>query len=531
LFTIIWGLAWCLIDRLFPLLPMTRGWALGLNAAVVIAMLAAPMAAMLRPVDADAAAAEIERREPAWSQRLETVTSRMNGRDDDDDDDDDVGASDELLAALATQVADEARGRDATRLVSWRPVARPAMACATWLALAAMLSLSPWLDLPTLARRYATPWRDVRPVTTTRLLVMPGDAEVTAGERLRVQAAAVRLGEGAVTLHVRAADAVNEPWHVEPMTATLDGRFEATLERVDRDLDYFVRGGDARSETFRVTMLPRPAVRRFRVRYVYPPHTGLASREAEADNGAIEAPVGTQVTLVVEPTRPLSYGVMTAGAESTRMTPDARTGALLTSFLVNEDRRYTLRMVSDRGVSGVFRGGTIRAIADRPPIVQLRDNLTSRDVGGGDVVSVGYQVVDDYGLSRLDAEVRIVRRSGAEANASIGAPLSRVGVREQAGVVPIALRRFGLNAGDVVELRLQAEDRGGQFGHSGVVRLVVTSSPAPAGEVANEAAVPATTAAAAVESALPATPPVEPAGYGDSIRAYFERVRADSAKR
>jgi hypothetical protein len=538
LFTIVWSLGWCFVDRFFPLAAATRSVGLGINLVVVIFMLARPILAMIRRVNANAAAADIERREPRWSQRLRTVTSRLS-------DDRGAGVSRELLDALASQVALEARDRDATRLVSWRPVGRPVAACVTWLAFVMLLALSPWLDLPTLTRRYVMPWQPVRAVTTTRLLVLPGDADVTAGEPLRVQASAVRLGSGAVTLYVRnaaiGADAP-QPWHVEPMTATLDGRFETTLARVDRDLEYVVVGGDARSEIFHVTVLPRPAVRRFRIRYVYPPYTGLPAREVESESGVIDAPVGTEVTLTTEPTRPLSYAVMTVGAESIRIAPEpaseSATGAAQpavarTTFTVTDDRRYTLRMVSERGVSGVFRGGTIHAIPDREPIARFLGELaaggSSREVGGGDLLPVAYQAVDDYGLSRLDVDVRVIRRSGAEANASITAPLARFGMREQQGVVPVALRRFGLNPGDQVELRLQAEDRAGQFGTSGPVRLTVTS-PASGDAPVEAVAAPTVAAPPSVVEPLPA-PAVEPRGYEDAIRAYFESLRGADASR
>jgi len=151
------------------------------------------------------------------------------------------------------------------------------------------------LELPTLVRRYVLPLDATPPVTTTRITVTPGDAEITQGEPLRVQAAVIRLSAAgrAPTLHVRArAESANpQAWHVERMTATPDGEFEVQIARVDRDLDYFLTAGDARTGTYRVTMLPRPAVTRFRIHYAYPPHTGLAraARTAGSETEAIEA--------------------------------------------------------------------------------------------------------------------------------------------------------------------------------------------------------------------------------------------------
>jgi hypothetical protein len=251
------------------------------------------------------------------------------------------------------------------------------------------------------------------------------------------------------------------------------------------------------------------------------------------------------VTLAIETTEPLNYAIMTIGVESIRITPQAfsvtpgtQPAVAQTSFTVTADRAYTLRMVSNRGVSGVFRGGTIRAIADRAPIVQFRDPGGSgggpnRDVAGGDVVPVPYQAVDDYGLSRLDLNLRIVRKSGAEANTSIAIALTR-GQREQQGVQRLDLRRYGLEVGDEIELRLEAEDRAGQFALSQPARLTVTApAAAPQSSPAlSPARSPAPLAATAPSTSPPSTrperydvTPLDLPGYEAAIRAYFDTLR------
>jgi hypothetical protein len=330
------------------------------------------------------------------------------------------------------------------------------------------------------------------------------------------------------------------------MTALPDGKFEAQIARVDRDLEYFVTGGDARSGHFRVTMLPRPAVRRFRIRYSYPPHTALAPRVVENETGVIEAPAGTEVTLTIDATQPLTYATLTIGAETTRIAPAAtQPAAAETTLVVRDDRRFTLGMVSDRGVSGVFRGGQIRAIADRAPVAQFRGDggggggggdgaNRTREVAGGDVVPIAYLAVDDYGLARLDLDVRIIRKSGAEARAALPVPLTGGrATREQQGVLPVELRRFALDAGDRIELRLQAEDRAGQFARSAPARFIVTSpAPAPA-EPPPPAVTPAPPAATSPPPPTPpagapghkSPPPLDPPGYEQAIRAYFDTLR------
>src|SRR5439155_4153144 len=125
-------------------------------------------------------ASEVERREPAFAQRLETVTSRALGP---------VGwrGSEQLLEALAGEVSAAVSARDAAGLLPWAPPLRAWLAAIVLIAAMAGLSRVRWLDLPTLARRYALPVADVAPVTTTRLKVVPGDVSIAEGDTLRVK--------------------------------------------------------------------------------------------------------------------------------------------------------------------------------------------------------------------------------------------------------------------------------------------------------------------------------------------------------
>jgi hypothetical protein len=507
LLTIVWILACCVGDRLGAFPASLRVVLLAINVVLVIALLARPLMRMFRLTDPRRVASAIERREPALAQKLSTVTSRALGPAE-------WGGSKELLAALMQQVAQQVRGRDPSALLPWRGVLSPAAACFFSIAVAGLLGTSSWLDLPTLARRYAMPQAPIAPVTSTRIAVAPGDLAVPAGESLVVRVEILRGDETPPTLHLRMPGGA---WHEQAMSLASDRRFESRVRELERSIDYFVTAGDASSRTFSAEALPRPAVTRFRMRFDYPAYTGLQPREADNTTGTIEAPVGTEVTLLMETTEPLSRAVLTIGGESMIATPTADAAVRQARFTVRQDKRFTLRMVSNRGASGVFRGGTIRAVPDRPPIVWLREN-GERLVASGDVIELAYQTLDDYGLARLDAEVQVERQSGARADAVVAIALNEA--REHKGTVPLDLSRLGLKVGDRVEVRLRGEDRAGQFALSEVAPMQVMR------ETAAKPPAPAATPLAK-EPASPAaqSPPLDPPGYGQAIRAYFEALR------
>ena len=528
--TLAWMLLWCFIDRLLALPAMVRAVALAANVGFIAAVLARPVRQWITGTDPLRVASEVERREPAFAQRLETVTSRALGP---------VGwrGSEQLLEALAGEVSAAVSARDPAALLPWAPPLRAWVAATVLIAGMAGLWRVRWLDLPTLARRYALPVADVPPVTTTRLRVVPGDVSIAEGDTLRVKVSAAHLAESSPVLHARTASSSTSSsaseraavWSEQVMAPAPEGNFEARIRNVDRDVEYFVSGGDARSERFSVTVLHKPAVARMRVRYAYPMYTGLPPREVDNNGGQIEAPVGTEVTLLIEATEPIALATMTIGGEVLRMSAVQPMTASAT-FMVRESKRFTIRMASARGPSGptgAFRGGSIRAIPDRPPVVRWRENAAAREVEADSVVSVGYQTVDDYGLSRLDAEVFIARAAGGTERRSIALLIApRRQERGERGTVALDLRTLGARPGDAIELRLRGEDRAGQLDLSDALRLHVIAPPATSPAAAPRPATPPASPAATQPTDFPAVP-LDPPGFEDALRAYFDALRRE----
>src|SRR6185437_1821399 len=77
--TLMWGLLWCLVDRAIALPQTMRIVLLCLNALAVVSIVGGGIGRMLTRADWIRIAGDIERREPAWGEKLGTVTSRLLG--------------------------------------------------------------------------------------------------------------------------------------------------------------------------------------------------------------------------------------------------------------------------------------------------------------------------------------------------------------------------------------------------------------------------------------------------------------------
>jgi hypothetical protein len=514
--SIAWMITWCLIDRVIGLPWLIRAAALAVNLAGVGMIVGRAVQRLIRRRDLVRAAASVERRTSVFAQRLETAVSRTLGPHS-------WRGSNDLLDALTNDVAAEVNRSDPALLLPWSPALRPWAVGAIALGLAYLLSLGGWLDLPRLARRYVMPWANVSEVTTTRLTVRPGNVGVAEGDTLRVRASALRLGDASPLLNARSLSQSSQgaAWSQQIMSATADGSFEARVRNVDRDVEYFVTGGDGSSEVFVARVWRKPAIVRFRVHYNHPAYMSLRARDIESTTGQLEAPIGTEATVAIDATEALSLAVMTiAGGEPVRFSPGSHPASMNATFVIRNDGPFTIRMASAHGVSGAFRGGTIRALADRKPVVRFRLPPPAQ-AHGDDAVPITYQAVDDYGIARLEAEVSVRHmKEGGVTQRSV--PISIVGTRREHGQFLMELKTIGAVAGDTVEVRLMAEDRAGQAERSEIAKVMVVPG---GGRTATQPF--AVTQPMRRSGGSDGGAPLDPPGYAESLRVYFEAIRGE----
>ena len=462
-----WGLAWCAADRLLQLPPAVRAASLVAGVVAAAAVLFNPARALLRRrLDWVDAAAEVERHDPRFAQRLTTVTSRLFGPAE-------HRGSEDLLYRLLSDVDREAAAARRRPRAAGGSVALPWAAAACLAALAVGLTRVETLGLPTLALRFAAPLVDVEPVTTTRLSVAPGDVKLAQSQPLRVEVVARRLPpNGVVWLEWREDGGGWTRRVMDRDAAAGTARYSLTLPAVDRDFRYRVTGGDYRGREHAVTVLRPPAVAEFHVRYVYPPYADRPPATLTNTDGTIEAPEGTQVTLTVTATEPLQSALLRIGEEKVlmgRATGDPE-NVRRAGFRVGRSVPYELDLISTRQMAGGGPPGTvIRAVADRKPLVRLLNAGHGLRLNPRDILPLSYQVLDDFGIKSLAVRAQV------GGGATIEQPIPREGdPRRSEGTHQFDLAGVKLTLGDVVTLSLVAVDRSGQQETSETLQVLVS---------------------------------------------------------
>jgi hypothetical protein len=463
----IWALAWCLADRSLHLPPSVRWAALWMGTALAVGVGAWQASLCVTTPDWLAVSAEIERRTSAFAERLQTVISGLadvNAR----------SASPAMLRQVLGEVESITVAGSAVRLVGWKRVAPPWYAVLGAMVLFLALWSVPTLGMSRLMARLLHPGQPIEPVTFTRLEVAPKNTEIPPNGSVTISA--VAAGSQLSMINARGLElflsADGRAWSravMNPVSVRdTESRFAFSLPSIDRDLRYYVRGGDAKSDEYHISVKHIPAAANFRIRYSYPAYTGHAPLVVTNTDGLIEGLVGCQVNFIVKATEPLSSATLTMDGQRLDMMRGPGDSEWQTQFSIWGNGTSTLDMVSTAGVVG--HGPTpmvVRALPDRDPVTQIQQPTGDLRLSSAERLTLHFSASDDYGLKSVEIMARLNDRFPQVFNIP---------------VVPRSLRREGEftfdlgvlrpTIGDQVSFRLRAEDFGGHV-KTGELRQVL----------------------------------------------------------
>lgn len=454
------GLAWalfaCLIDRLIHL-PAPARWAILIaGAAAAIYAGGRHVLRAFRAMDWIGAAGQIEARTDRFNQRLQTAVSRLLGPRD-------RRGSEAMLHQTLAEVESLAANSSGAALIPWRLALVPWLTAGAAAAIFAALWPVAALDVPRLVTRLVHPGRRIDPVTLTRLEVYPQGTEVSPGGSVSISAAV--SGPQVAAINARGVDLYlstdGRTWSRAVMNAVSltdsQSRFAFPIPAIDRDLYYYVRGGDARSEEYDIKVKRIPAVAEFHIQYTYPPYTGHPPMTVTNTDGLIEALSGCVAMVTITTTEPLSSAMLTVDGqqwERLQMVSLGKPTEWRTQLSVVGNANCSLEMVSAAGVPG--RGPApmlLRALPDKPPVVVIEQPASDLRLAAADAITLHYSASDDYGLKSLEAVVRLNDAIVAVFPASLPP-----GALRREGEFTFDLLDLSPRIGDVVSLSLRAED-------------------------------------------------------------------------
>ncbi len=386
------------------------------------------------------------------------------------------------------------------------------------------------LAQPTVGRQgMARLLRPIPPAAVPQVAgIYPWDTpdHVVAGEEVRLSVRDFGGGTDLAVCEIRVGQGLWQPLEARSETVPRDQAFlpppfklwMSQVDNVREDFSWRFRRGSRVSPEQRVTVRHHPLLTNLGVTIQPPEYTGLDEQSLDRLPTWLEVPTGAVLVLQGTANHPLSEAdLVISGQEPQAL---AISGSRVEGALRVEDSlTFQLALQDSFGLTNlsplVYE---LRAIPDEKPLVQLvrpgDDGLLPLD----GILPLGLDATDDYGLTRLELQLRVVDgpeaseddtgwtqgthrvwqgtgpaggsfstawgtvRLDARMAENDGAPL-RVGMQVDADIADL-----DLVPGDVLELRLGAVDNhrpgSGQISYSRALRLIL---PSAADVLANQA--------------------------------------------
>ena len=191
-----------------------------------------------------------------------------------------------------------------------------------------------------------------------------------------------------------------------------------------------------------------PQVERIDVAYAYPAYTRLASR-VDRGGGDVFAPEGATVTITVHTDAPVRTGSLRFGSGGTLTLASAAATSLAATFDVTGDDAYRVALGNGDSPGTEY---VVRAIPDRPPVIELRRPAGDREITSVEEPVIEAHAEDDYALQELELVYTVAGRDPQRVNL-LKEPAARV-----AGAHTLHAEQLDVSPGDVISYYVRARD-------------------------------------------------------------------------
>jgi len=176
-----------------------------------------------------------------------------------------------------------------------------------------------------------------------------------------------------------------------------------TLTNLRSDTSYRVEGGDATSETYKITTYIPPAVKDLTVAIRFPDYTGLKPAIQKSPDIAVVRASTAQMQ--IEPTVELAGGKLRFSARPEVPLVPATNGSWTASLRITNDTEYWIELADKKGHHGTNEQPFhIRALPDNPPSIEVTEPGQDIRAANTNKVLVKMSVTDDFGVE----EIRLV---------------------------------------------------------------------------------------------------------------------------
>ncbi len=276
---------------------------------------------------------------------------------------------------------------------------------AAFLGLALILSLGLFTAFPATFRegliRGMRPFAHIPRPTMTSLKISPGDTQITKYSTLEVEIEAAGKLPEKVTIYRRFEGEREERGYPAVKVEKSHREWGFAFEDVKRDFTYRVEGGDFVSKQFEVEVVDRPRIVNMIITLNFPAHTGLASQRLDENEGSIDVPYGTRVSIEARFSKEIASGALVFSDTTERaLTIEDKTGKA--SFGATKNFSYHIAVLDAEGLQNDDPiEYPIRVRMDEFPSVEITAPAVDIQLTEELKIPLSFIAEDDYGFSKF----------------------------------------------------------------------------------------------------------------------------------
>lgn len=188
--------------------------------------------------------------------------------------------------------------------------------------------------------------------------------------------------------------------------------YSATVENIDRSLQYYISTKDIASERFQIAVSHEPIVKTFQLQLNYPAYTQLPSQTLEANTGDVEVLYGTEVVLRGESNKPLSEAhLIFEDSDLIELKVSTEIG-IEGSLIAKETGTFHIQIQDNEGLTNIDPlVYTLKVYNDTPPQVEIVEPGKDLVLDNEMLVKLKVEATDDYGIQVLQLVHRIQKEN------------------------------------------------------------------------------------------------------------------------
>ena len=184
-------------------------------------------------------------------------------------------------------------------------------------------------------------------------------------------------------------------------------RYRYVFKNAREDLEFYLVGGDDRTEVIKASLVDRPRVERSEIHLTPPSYSGIEPFALADGERSAKILRGTKVTLRIETNKPVVRATLQAGTSTIAEALRDEAGYRV-SFSPEASHTYSFALADESGLTNRKPVSfSLRLIKDQPPGVRIKLPGVGDMVTPQAVVPIELAFSDTYGLSTVELAYRI----------------------------------------------------------------------------------------------------------------------------